>query len=283
LKTTLDCLPCLLGQALNGARLAAPDDPEAHKAAVLSWAGAFPEMDLHRSPPDLAGDLYGMLTEATGSADPFAEQKSEANRRALEAWPRLSEMVAGADDPLEAALMLSVIGNYADHGAPHQADFMAAVEDECGQSLAGPELDALRETARAGGMVLIIGDNCGEIVFDKLMVRELQELGARVTYAVRGRPVLNDATLDDAREVGMDELCEVVSSGVDSPGTVLSRCSREFRRLLGEAGAVVSKGQGNYEGLVGELPGVFFAFKVKCAAVARHVGREQGSTVFIRP
>jgi hypothetical protein len=115
------------------------------------------------------------------------------------------------------------------------------------------------------------------------MVRELQELGARVTYAVRGRPVLNDATLDDAREVGMDELCEVVSSGVDSPGTVLSRCSREFRRLLGEAGAVVSKGQGNYEGLVGELPGVFFAFKVKCAAVARHVGREQGSTVFIRP
>lgn len=282
MKTSLDCLPCLLRQALSGARRAAPDDPAKHRAAVMAWAGALPGLDLDRSPPDLAGDLYKLLAEATGSADPFAAHKAESNRRALELEPRLAKLAAGSADPLETALALAVIGNYVDPGAPHQIDFEQALEEESAKGLAGPDLEALRRAARAGGEVLILGDNCGEIVLDKLLVRELIRLGGRVTYAVRGAPVLNDATMADARETGVTGLCEVVSSGSDAPGAVISRLAPGFLRRLKSADAIIAKGQGNFEALDGEIPDVFYAFKVKCPVVADQLGREQGETVFIR-
>mgnify|MGYP006288632965 CR=1 FL=1 len=282
MKTSLDCLPCLLKQALSGARLAAPDDPDVHRAAVMSWAEAFSGLDLDRSPPDLAGDLYKLLSVTTGHADPFAAYKAESNRRALEMLPRLEKLVQVAPDPLETALALAIIGNYLDPGAPHQVDFARALEMEASDGLAGAELESLRDTAASGGEILILGDNCGEIVLDKLLVAELAKLGAKVAYAVRGAPVLNDATMDDARAVGMDRLCEVVSSGSEAPGTVMSRCTTEFAERMRSAGLVLSKGQGNFEALAGELPGVVFAFKVKCPVVAAHIGCEQGASIFRR-
>jgi hypothetical protein len=282
-KTALDCLPCLLKQALYGARLVAPDNPTAHREAMMAWSDAFSGLDLDRSPPDLAADLYKMLAATTGESDPFAGHKAESNRRALALEPRMAEIVAAAADPLETALAVAVIGNYVDPGAPHQADFEEALASEPLSGLDKPVLGELRETAKGGGRIVILGDNCGEIVLDKLLVRELSRLGARVTFAVRGGPVLNDATLEDAHGVGMADLCQVVSSGSDAPGTVLSRCSPEFLKLLGAADAVVSKGQGNFEALFQEVPGVFFAFKVKCPVVAGQLGSGQGSTIFARP
>lgn len=265
-----------------GARLVAPDNPAAHREALMAWADAFSGLDLDRSPPDLAADLYKVLAAVTGAADPFAEYKAESNRKVLALEPRLAEVVAASADPLETALAAAVIGNYMDAGAPLQADFEQALANEPLNGLDRRVLNDLRETARGGGSVLILGDNCGEIVLDKLLVRELARLGADVTYAVRGAPVLNDATLADAHDVGMAGLCRVVSSGSDAPGTVISRCSPEFLERFNAADAVVSKGQGNFEALFGEAPGVFFAFKVKCPVVAGQLGSQEGTTIFAR-
>jgi uncharacterized protein with ATP-grasp and redox domains len=150
--------------------------------------------------------------------------------------------------------------------------------DEVADSVSPAVLGALRKRLVKGASVLILGDNTGEIVLDTLLVRELTGLGCDVTYAVRSRPVLNDATMVDARAVGMTELCSVVESGVDTPGTVLSRCTPEFIERMRKSDVILSKGQGNFEALDGLWPGVFCAFKVKCPRIARKTGLEFGAS-----
>jgi hypothetical protein len=127
---------------------------------------------------------------------------------------------------------------------------------------------------------MILGDNAGEIGMDTLLVKQLKALGAEVTYVVREKPILNDATMEDAQFVGMDRLCRVISSGVDSPGTLLSRCHPDFLQELHAAPIVISKGQGNFECLHGRVPGIFFALKVKCQVVARLTGFPVRTSIF---
>lgn len=131
-----------------------------------------------------------------------------------------------------------------------------------------------------GAEILILGDNTGEIVLDTLLVEELKRRGCTVTFAVRSRPVINDATMADAETVGMTMLCEVVESGVDTPGTVLSKCKPEFIERMKKADIILSKGQGNYESLEGAWPGIFCAFKVKCKRVANDSGLPLGCSAF---
>jgi hypothetical protein len=128
---------------------------------------------------------------------------------------------------------------------------------------------------------MILGDNAGEIALDTILVGLLQERGCTVTYVVRGSPIINDATLEDAREVGMIELCKVVSSGVDTPGTVLSRCSQDFLASFNRSPVILSKGQGNLEALSDECSGIFYALKVKCPVVADMTGLGVGQSALI--
>ena len=131
--------------------------------------------------------------------------------------------------------------------------------------------------------VLILADNAGEIAFDCLLCEQLTRLGKRVTVAVRGAPTLNDATIVDAREVGLPEVAEVITTGSDHPGVLLSKCSQDFRRHFQDADLVISKGMGNFEGLSGEVGPIFFLLKAKCAPVARALGVEVGGLVLAGP
>jgi hypothetical protein len=133
------------------------------------------------------------------------------------------------------------------------------------------------------GELLVLGDNAGEVGLDVILAETLEAMGVRATYAVRGRPILNDATLEDARFVGLDRACEVISSGSDIPGTVFDRCDPDFSDRLRNAPLVLSKGQGNFESLVDRLPGVFFALKIKCPVVSARTGLPEGRSALLRP
>lgn len=280
MNTSLDCLPCFLAQALKGARLAAPDQPDLHGRAVLAWAEKFPQLDLEQSPPALAGPLYALLGEVLGADDPFASYKAEANAQALALLPRIREMIGSTQDSLRSALGVSIIGNYMDAGV----QMVVNVEEALGREDVGAMDDgayaAFTQRLGTGAKVLILGDNAGEIAFDTLVVRELLARGCDVTYAVRGVPIINDATVEDARLVGMTDLCEVVTSGVDTPGTVLDRCAEGFVDRMHAADVILSKGQGNFEALRDNFGDVFFAFKAKCPKVASLCGVPAGTTVF---
>jgi hypothetical protein len=225
--------------------------------------------------------LYGMVREETGVADPYATEKAAANARALELLPGLRERVRKAEDPLLTALHLSVIGNYLDAGTGIEFDWEGALEREQSRDLAaGGTYARFSQKVRQGAGVVVVGDNCGEIALDTLLVSELLRKGCNVTYAVRDVPVLNDATLEDADTVGMTALCRVVSSGCDAPGTVADRCSPAFLTLLARADVILAKGQGNYEGMNTTHPDAFYAFKAKCPVIARELSVPQGTTMF---
>ena len=121
---------------------------------------------------------------------------------------------------------------------------------------------------------MYLADNTGETVFDRILIEEIKRLDSKkkIFYAVRGRPIINDALAVDARFCGLDRLAEIVDSGIAAPGTILSLCSRKFRRLFHRVDLVISKGQGNFEALSEEKGPIFFLFMAKCPVAARHLG-----------
>ncbi len=278
MKTTLDCIPCILRQSLEAARLVSTD-PAFHEKIlrdVLSWTE---EMSLDQTPPAIAQRIHRQVRKMTGADDPYRQAKDKLNNLALELIPAFRAEVESADDPLRMAVRLAIAGNMMDMGV-HISLTEADVRQTMKQALTAPffgELDKFRQAIAEAQSILYLADNAGEIAFDRLLVEQL--LSKHVTVAVRGAPVINDATLIDAQTVGLDQIVEVIDNGSDAPGTILSDCSPEFRRRFAEADLIISKGQGNFETLSGEAGNIFFLFKVKCAVIAEHVKQPLGMQV----
>lgn len=309
METAFDCLPCFFKQAIKVCTLIAKDDKELIKNVIYRFSRELPKLDLSLCPPALAGYIYGCLSQWTQEPDPFAEQKKLANAKVLQHLPRLETLLERNKTPLALALHLAVIGNYIDAGIDHGFDWEEALDREKEIFDQDPVVKDFASQLGPGTRLFILGDNAGEIALDTLLVKEIKKTGTDVTYVVRGQPIINDATLQDAQEVGMTRICQVISSGVDTPGTVLDRTSQKFRTKLHTADLILSKGQGNFEALQGsqtisEATGpsgvshsteenqpssplaqtipTFFAFKVKCKVVAQMVNKPEGSSVFIK-
>jgi uncharacterized protein with ATP-grasp and redox domains len=281
MKTSLDCIPCFLRQALDAARVASPDHAVQERILreVLRWSG---EMDLNQPPPVIGQRLHRRLREITGVEDPYRAAKDRFNQIAMSLLPGLKATVAAAPDPLAVAVRLAIAGNVIDMGIA-----AGVTEQDVHRSISEalavppfPMLNEFRQAVASARGILYLADNAGEIVFDRLLIEQLSP--ARVTLAVRGSPVINDATVADARSVGLHEIVEIIDNGSDAPGTILGDCSQEFIRRFGAADLILAKGQGNFETLSDEPHNIFFLFKAKCPVIAAHAGRPVGSYVLAR-
>jgi len=281
-RTFLDCIPCFIRQALDAARLAT-DDEAIHERVLreaLRMAGA---LDPQTTPPAMGQGLHRLIRELAGNDDPYREVKQRFNALALRMYPRLRRLVEEADDPFGTAARLAIAGNVIDSGIDNQLDD-AGVEEAVRHALSAPlrgDPAALQEAVASSRDILYLADNAGEIVFDRLLIEQMPL--EKVTVAVRGRPVLNDATIEDAEAAGLTALVKVIDNGSDAPGTILEDCSDAFRRRFRRADLVVAKGQGNYETLSDAGRGVFFVLKAKCPVIARDLGCEVGSLVLQGP
>jgi uncharacterized protein with ATP-grasp and redox domains len=269
-----------MNQALKAARIIAPDDTGLHQKVLLKWASMLSSLDLTVSPPALAGIMYKQLASLFETEDIFADIKDQANKDVQRLLPGFQNDLATSADPLFDALRLAIIGNYMDAGTPTQHAWEQAMDEERDASWATTHYPRFKRELSSPRSILILGDNAGEIVLDTLLVDELVRLGHQVTYAVRGTPILNDATMKDANQVGMTNRCEVITSGVDTPGTVLERCTPDFLERMDKTEIIISKGQGNFEALKDEKNGIYFAFKVKCPVVAALTGRPEKTSMF---
>ena len=281
LRTSLDCLPCLVRQALEAGRLASPD-PAVGERLVRDTLARLAESDLRSSPPVLAQRMHRRLRELIGVDDVYRSAKERLNRVALGLREDLEAELAAAEDPFDLAVRLAIAGNVIDLGVTpgvSESDVRRSVEQALREPVRGP-LDELRRSVKGASRILYLADNAGELVFDRLLIEQLGP--ERVTLAVRGVPVLNDATLEDARTTGLTDIVEVIDNGSDAPGTVLDHCSPAFRRRFAEADLIIAKGQGNLETLVDESAPIFFLFKVKCPVVAGLVGLPEGAHVVLR-
>lgn len=280
MQTFTECIPCFERQIEKLAAMVAGDDLELRKHIARQCREVIRQTDTSHPPPELAARIYARAANVTGQNDFFAQHKHTANTQVLSLLPGLEKHIQDSPDRLLTALRFSLIANYIDVGVDGDFDWEAALSQERAQEKIGGYPKFRRLLGAGQSRVMILGDNAGEIGMDILLVKQLQGLGTEVTYVVREKPILNDATMEDARFVGMDRLCRVISSGADSPGTILSRCHQSFLQELHASPIVISKGQGNFESLHGRVPGIFFALKVKCPVVARLTGFPVRTSVF---
>jgi uncharacterized protein with ATP-grasp and redox domains len=285
MKTYLDCLPCLMSQALRAAR-AATDDEEVQRKVVNAVAGLIPELSLGLKPPEIAQRGYRLISQITGNNDPFHQAKVEANRTALALWPQLKQLVEQSADGLFTACRLAILANSFDFGPNFVHGDIEAVIDEAAMRslpLAVNNYDQFWSSLNNSRSLLYLGDNAGEIVFDRLLIEEIHRVKELETYfVVRESPVINDVTVDDALAVDMGQVAKVVSNGSDAPATILSQCSEGLQQLFRSADVIIAKGQGNYESLEGEPGDIFFLLRAKCPLLAELLGVSVGDCVLKR-
>lgn len=276
MQSSLECLECVVRQALRAARMAT-DDPELQRKIVNTAAAQIPGMDLRQSPAVISLVAYQEAAAISAVADPYVEAKRTQNAQALALEDDLRALVRESKDPLETALHLSATGNVIDLGIQNaeDIDMRAAIDQVMHERFAVDHTEAFRASLASCKDLLFLLDNAGEIVFDKVLIEELQR-HTKVTAVVKAGPVINDATMADAEQVGLTQVCEVIDNGGAFVGSPLALIPPHFRARMDAADIILGKGQGNYE-TVDDYPGdVFLMLKAKCEIVARHMGVQLG-------
>lgn len=278
MKTSLDCVSCFVRQALDSVRLVT-DDQNIHEEVlrdVLHLAG---EMDLRQSPAAMGRRIHQHIRRLTGTDDPYREIKDRFNQLALRLLPDLKSRVQNSSRPLETAIRLAIAGNIVDFGVNSHLD-ESHVLDAIEHALSGPltgNVGDFSAAVRNAGRTLYLADNAGEIVFDGLLLEQLPT--ERIIMVVKGSPVINDATIVDAKATGVTDVVDVIDNGSDAPGTILDTCSESFQKQFAAADLIIAKGQGNYETLSDVKKQIFFVLRVKCSVIAKHTGCSVGSLV----
>ena len=242
--------------------------------------------DMTQTNPETMGEIWERIIPIIKTDNPYQHIKKHYNHILLSMENELQDKMNAHD--LNYALKLAITGNLIDFAAKHKFDesvLMDMLKRVSSTQLAIDDSADLFDKVQNSSFLLYLGDNCGEIVLDKCFISRLKQVNPclKVYYGVRGKPIVNDVTSDDAYEVKMDEVATIVSSGARTLGTVLHRTSQEFQDIFHQVDLVICKGQGNYEGLMGnEKEYIYFLFMAKCDLVANQIGVDKMSIVCMK-
>lgn len=282
MESFVDCVHCYLKQAvtcMNAAGIAA----NRQYPILFELMDEIKVMDRKKTPAANSTGILLKLYRLINNADPYLEAKQKSNLLVLELYPVLQDLLKGSNNRLYDALKISVSGNVIDLGINRSFDIDASLKHSLEVGFAKNDFARFKEKLARTDQLVIVGDNAGEIVFDKLLVEELSAMGKKVTYIVKGGPILNDATMEDAIQVGMDQVAAVVTTGSNHLGAPLMDISEEAKRILQQSDLIISKGQANFESLEHEEMAkgkVFFLLKIKCECVGIAAGANFGDIVF---
>jgi uncharacterized protein with ATP-grasp and redox domains len=282
-RTYLECVPCFILQAIDSARRVT-DQPSVHEQLLRETLTVAAGIRFDWPPPAMGQLIHRRLRELTGQSDPYQFAKQQANQFALRLYPELKQTVACSQDPFVAAVKLAIAGNVIDLGVKSSLtdeEVRTVIDQALDSPIDDRTVEELRQAVAEAPDILYLADNAGEIVLDRLLIEQMPL--EKVTLAVKGAPIINDATLQDAEAAGLTDLVEVIDSGADVPGTILNQCSAAFRRRFESADLIIAKGQGNYETLsqVQMSPNqeLIFLLKAKCTVISRDLECEIGELV----
>ncbi len=274
----LECIPCFVRQAAEAVEMSAVDTTLKERL-LRRLLREIADADWAVMPVTIAQRIQRAVREEAGQADPYRELKDRMNRIALDLLPALTDSARRRPDPREAVVRLAIAGNLLDAGSKLRLapeDLPARLNGIWDMPLVGSVADLFRAAINARH-ILYLADNAGEIVFDRLLIEALPI--EKVTVAVRGSPVINDATMEDAEMAGIPNIVPVISNGSDAPGTLVEECSQEFRDVFNRADLILAKGQGNYETLSETNKRIFFLLSVKCPLIAAEIGATVGDLI----
>lgn len=276
MQSYLECIPCFVRQAHEALQQVTSDEAlHLHTLQrVMREAAEFP---LEQTPPAMAQTIHRIVREASGNPDPYAALKTKSTETALCLAEEAKKIITGSIDPFKMSLRFSIAGNIMDFGMSadwNRLDLADFIEKTRLHPMDDEPVEKLRTAVKQARSILILGDNAGETVFDRLLIEQMGE--ADMFYAVKGSPVINDATLEDARAAGLDRVAKLIENGSNAPGTLLEDCSEPFRSLFNKAELVIAKGQANYETLSHSTRPLYFLTQVKCPVIGRDMNEQVG-------
>jgi len=275
------CVGCIINQSAKVAD-AIHASTSLSNELILTVKEMSKEFSYEDNPPEIASYVYEKMAEIADKTDLYDEVKAASTKKALSFIPLLKDKLISSDNKLLTATKIAVAGNVIDLAAAVEFDLQEELEKIFHTHFAYNDFDMFREKLIRAKRVLVIGDNVGEHIFDYMFIETLKELYPHVDYSymVRGNPIINDVTMLEAKETGFDKLCELVDSGVNTPGFTYNRANPYSQKLFNEVDLVISKGMGNYECMSpSHRKDICFLLKVKCDVVARSLNKEIGDIV----
>jgi len=274
MKLNLDCIPCFQRQALQAARFISKDE-ELHQKVLREVTKKLLESNWDSTPPELAHRVHKIVKSLTNEKDPYKEVKRESNDLVLKMYPALKEKVEESRDPLRTAVRLAIAGNIIDFGPLQEFNLEKTVREVLKKKFAIDDYEQLKQNLKDAETLLFFADNAGEIGFDRLLVETFLKARKleKISFVVKGGPIINDATIEDAIYMGLCDLpnIEFLKLSNGDAGTGPERSSQTVKRWIKKHDLVISKGQGNYEGL-SEHNGLFFMLMAKCPVIASDLG-----------
>ncbi|MFH1541479.1 MAG: ARMT1-like domain-containing protein [bacterium] len=281
MKSFPECLNCVIRQTIEILQRLVSSQ-EKQEQILLAVVRTINKAELEKlNPPELTKIAHDIIHRMTGIKDFFAEIKKRENEAALKLYPQLKKIVENSNDPLQTAARLAIAGNIIDYGAQATFNIDRAIKESLHNQFGANDLSQLKKDLKKAKLVLYIGDNTGEIVFDRLLVEQLIKM-VEVVYVVKSQPVLNDVLMADAEMTGMTNLVKVIESGSDFAGTNPAKGTAEFKRLFKKADIIIAKGQGNFETLDMERRNIYFLLKMKCPCLAEATGFTMGDIILKR-
>lgn len=274
----LECLPCVLKQALAAAKMNSAD-PIIQTKIFDEALKLIENHREYRNSPHIVSDIHEIVKKYTGVEDTYADIKKRDIKSALKILPAIQSFIQNENDKMYWTLKAAATGNVIDAAIYDTTNFQDTLIDELSSEFAICDIKQFEQDLKSAKTILIVGDNAGETVFDRLLIEFLDSY--EIVYGVRSQPILNDATRQDAIASGLDQYCRIIETGSTAPGTLLDRSSEEFLNIFNNADIVISKGQGNYESLSGCTRPIYFALKAKCGVVADTLGVDVGDYVFV--
>jgi uncharacterized protein with ATP-grasp and redox domains len=278
------CLPCVVNQAIKVANITGINTKEELLREVFAYLC---KASYDTSTPEFIGDIYDMIKKHTKDPDPYKKTRNYYNAMFLNMLPEFGKKIEQAENPFMLAIRYAIVGNIIDFNPIHNTliediydyfDKMEILELAIDDSL------LLLKDIKNAKTLLYLGDNCGEICLDKLLLKNIKEQNSSINllFGVRGKPVVNDSIAEDAYFVGIDEYAEVVDNGDSSLGTILNRTSPSFKDAYKRSDVVIAKGQANYECLSEENKNIYFLLMTKCDVIANDIGVKEKKMICMK-
>lgn len=284
MKLNLECLSCNIDQVIKITNLLDLDNDTREKI-MRRVLGYLKDVDYEQTNPEVMKGTWDIITREIGDNNPYRNLKAFYNQHVESISDKIIGIIEKSDKKVHTALKVAIAGNLIDFASGHQFDEKMLVEDIeniKSRKFGKDDSNELIKRVLASKSMLYLGDNCGEIVLDKIFISYLKDINPnlKVIYGVRGKSIINDVTDEDARMVRISEVARVISNGDGSLGTVLKNTTSEFQDEFWHADIVIAKGQGNFESLSDEgKDNLFFLFMAKCEVVAKIIGVKKGQIV----
>ena len=287
MRYSMECLPCLLNQGIRVARRYLENEEE-QRTLLKSIIAEIAVMDNNVSAPYIAHKIQRALKEILENPDPYQKEKRYFNQEMLKLEGDFYALVESAVNPLDIALKLAAGGNIIDFGPGYDLsrdNVLKTIKESMEKDYSQEVFVSLASALKDADKLLYLGDNAGEIVFDKIFIRTIKECypHLQIDFATRGEPIMNDVTEEDAYMVGIDTYANIINNGTDIPGTILEHCSDSFVNVFNEADVIISKGQGNFESLYGNgYNNLYYIFLCKCDLFMDRFGARRNDLVLMK-